>query len=651
MARRIFQTLCLALIAMLGTAFWATAARADTASVQTAWRLLDYIAVDYAGAVADGRVISTAEYAEMTEFSAEVQTRMRELPDATAKGLVQQADALAATIARKAPPAEVAEQARALGRALLAAHPVPLAPERLPDPARGRALYAAQCASCHGLDGGGNGPAAANLDPPPIDFTDATRARQRSVFALQQVVEQGIDGTAMPSFAHLSAEDRWALAFYIGRFAYPEALAPAGERLWHDRPELRRQITNLDALTGLTPAALAERLGEDDARALTAYLRATPEVVLASHGHPLALTRERLAESLTAYKSGDRREAARLALSAYLDGFEPVEPLLATRDAALMPRIERAMGELRAAIARAAPASDVAARVEALDALFGEAEAALAPERASTASSFIGALTILLREGLEALLVVVAMVAFLRKAERPEVLPYVHGGWIAALAAGGLTWAAATKLIAVSGASRELTEGVGGLFAAVVLLSVGIWMHGKAQADAWQRYIRAKLTHALSRRSAWFLFGLAFVVVYREAFETILFFTALWSDGNNGAVAAGAAAATATLAGIAWAMLRYSRRLPIAQFFRYSSALIAVLAVVLAGKGVAALQEAGVLGVDPLAGVPRLDAFGLYPTVEVVAAQLITVAALTVGFWYNRRSANRRGPPHLGAAE
>src|SRR3546814_1762119 len=120
------------------------------------------------------------------------------------------------------------------------------------------------------------------------------------------------------------------------------------------------------------------------------------------------------------------------------------------------------------------------------------------------------------------------------------VLPYVHAGWIGALAAGGMTWAIATYVIGISGASRELTEGFGSLIAAVVLLSVGIWMHGKAQADQWQRYIREKLSRALSRQSAWFLFGLAFIVVYREVFETILFYAALWTQGNGGGRVAGA---------------------------------------------------------------------------------------------------------------
>src|SRR3546814_12873854 len=117
----------------------------------------------------------------------------------------------------------------------------------------------------------------------------------------------------------------------------------------------------------------------------------------------------------------------------------------------------------------------------------------------------------MLREGLEALLIVVAMIAFLRKAERSDVLPYVHAGWIGALAAGGMTWAIAPYVIGISGASRELTEGFGSLIPAVVLLSVGIWMHGQAQAAQCQRYIRKKLSRDLSRHPPWFLFRPAFI--------------------------------------------------------------------------------------------------------------------------------------------
>lgn len=255
-------------------------------------------------------------------------------------------------------------------------------------------------------------------------------------------------------------------------------------------------------------------------------------------------------------------------------------------------------------------------------------------------SSFFAAFTVLLREGLEALLIVVVMLTLLRKAERHEILSYVHGGWIAALVAGVLTWAAATYLIAISGADRELTEGFGSLLAAIVLLWVGIWMHGKSQADAWQRYIRDKLGQAISRGSTWGLFGLTFIVVYREVFETILFYTAIWSREHGAAVIAGAGTAIIVLAAIAWILMRYGRVLPVGKFFAYSSALLAVLCVVLIGKGVSALQEAGWLPISPLAGFIRVEVLGVYPTVQGLSAQVVMATLLLIGFWNNQRIAS-----------
>jgi len=221
----------------------------------------------------------------------------------------------------------------------------------------------------------------------------------------------------------------------------------------------------------------------------------------------------------------------------------------------------------------------------------------------------------------------------------------VHYGWASALVAGVATWWAATSLISISGAARELTEGFGSILAALVLLFVGVWMHGKGQADEWQRYIRQKMGHALSKGSAWFLFSLAFVAVYREIFETILFYAALSAEGGAAPVVAGAAAGAALLALIAVLMLRYSQRLPIGKFFTYSSILIAILAVVLAGKGVAALQEAGLIGVVPLNHVPRITMIGLFPSVQPIAAQIVILAALLLGFGWNRRVSIRRSQP------
>ena len=611
---------------------------AQSNDAQTAWRLLDYLAVDYGGAVRDGKIVSASEYSEMREFSASASERIAALPDNPAKNkLIAQSRSFQALVEHKASPETVAQAARALGADLLRAYPVPLGPRQIPDLARGATLFAQNCASCHGSRGDAKTPMARQLDPPPIAFSDRSRASQRSPFALYQVISQGLDGTAMQSFAILPDADKWALAYRAGEFAYPAALARRGERIWNGDPSVRRAIPNLDALSSLSETQLASRIGADDAGAVIAYLRSNPGA-LASRASPLTIARERLGQSLEAYRAGKNDEAKRLALSAYLDGFEPVEPMLSARNATLLARVEQSMGEFRAGIAANRDPAEISAQAAQIQSLFDEAETSLAPDRTSDASAFLGALTILLREGLEALLIVVAMLAFVRKADRTELARPIHYGWTDALAAGALTWLVATSLISVSGASRELTEGFGSLLAAAVLLFVGIWMHGKAQAGQWQRYIREKLHSAVTGNSRWFLFSLAFIAVYREVFETILFFTAMAAEGSVGSLIVGGLVGAALLAAIAIAMLRFSQRLPIGKFFGYSSALVAVLAVVLAGKGVAALQEAGLISIHPLSAIPRISMLGLFPTLQGIAVQVATFLILLGGFAWNRRA-------------
>ena len=611
-------------------------ANAEEPDVRTTWRLLDYIAVDYASAVSEGRVADEFEYREMVEFSDVVARQIAALPDTKDnQALIRRSDQLRALIANKEPAERVGRLARALAASLLTAYPVPLAPSQAPDLDRARTLFAQNCASCHGAAGSAPPAAMQALDPPPIDFTDIDRARQRSAFGLYQVITQGLEGTSMASFASLSDEDRWALAFHAGSIAFEDVAK--GERIWREDDGIRQLVPDLETLAALTPESLAEQIGEDRALAVMAYLRANPDAVgQANDAGSLAFVRDTLDRSLSAYRAGNREEARQLALSAYLDGFEPLEALLATRDGGLMREVEQALGQFRAGIESGANPSELQQLRARIDSLLARAEEALAPEAASEISTFLGAFTILLREGIEAILVVIAMIAFVKKSHRFEVLPYVHGGWIAALLAGVATWVLATYFVSISGASREMTEGIGALLAAVILVSVGIWMHGKSQAEEWRRYIQEKMGKALSRGSAWFLFGLAFVVVYREAFETILFYAALWNPQSSGIILAGALSAVALLAFIAWVMLRYSRKLPITQFFRYSAILIAILAVILAGKGVGAFQEAGVLSATFIAGLPRLAELGFFPTVETIGAQLLTLLALIAGFRISR---------------
>ncbi|MFC6189158.1 MULTISPECIES: cytochrome c/FTR1 family iron permease [Lysobacteraceae] len=616
-------------------------AESPAANPRQTWQMLDYIAVDYAGAVQGGRVVAPSEYAEMQEFAGAVRTQLASLP-ATPKqpALLAQADRLAVAVATKAEPAQVAALARGLADDLLADYPIGAVPTSPPEPTRATALYAQQCAACHGPSGRGDGPAAAGLDPPPIAFTDADRAAQRTPLALYEVISQGVPGTGMASFAGLPDADRWALAFYVGSLAYSPQARADGEALWRKNADAHGRIPTLEALTRTREADLATSLPATQANAIVAYLRSRPQAVnepVAGAG-PLALARQRLADSQHAYAAGDIAQATTLALSAYLDGVEPIEPTLAARNTALLRDIETAMARYRTQLGRRTAPADIAAQATKINALFDRAEAVLQDSHTDTTTAFLGSFTILVREGLEALLIVIGMIAFLRKAERREVLPYVHAGWAGALLAGAVTWAAATYLVDISGANREVTEGVSALFAAAVLLSVGIWMHQKSLAGRWQHYLHAKLSAALSRRSAVFLFVLAFVAVYREVFETILFYIAMWSEQASAAILAGLVAGSVVLAAVAFWMLRVSKRLPIGRFFSISSILIAVLAVILVGKGIAALQEAGWVS-QALVQAPRIEWLGMYPSWQSLLAQVVVAIAAVVGFIVNTRSA------------
>lgn len=631
----------LLVVAALLLASQFAAAQTSESAVRQLWQLIDYTGVDYGGAVSGGKVTSAAEYAEMQEFAERAVQQAQALPENAGKqAMVNAVRALHEAVSSKADAAQVASLAREANTRLLAAYPVPVAPRKAPDLQRGQTLYQAECASCHGLAGQADGPLAAKLEPKPIAFADRERAASRSLMALYQVASQGVPGTSMQAFSALSDEDRWAVALYAGTLSHDDAMRQRGAQLWRTDPRAKRSVADLVALSTQSEGSLADALGSADAaRDLTAYLRSQPQAVLSASLSGLPLAHTRLQESLTAAREGDASRATRLGLSAYLDGFEPLEPMLAARNKALMTQIEATMLSYRAALSNG-KLSEAEAAARQLDGLFGQAETELSAGASDAATTFAGALTILLREGVEALLIVVGMVAFLRKANRTDVLRHVHAGWIAALAAGGLTWAIATYVVGISGASREVTEGLSSLFAAVVLLGVGLWMHQKSSAGRWQAYLKDKLSSAMSRRSAWALFGLSFIAVYREVFETVLFFSALAVEGHKGALLGGLASGIAMLALIAWLLLRSSARMPIGKFFSLSSVLVAVLAVVLAGKGVAGLQEAGWLSANPMAW-PHVQVLGMYPSAETAAAQIVVLLIALAGFGLNALQARR----------
>ncbi len=605
--------------------------------------LLDYLGVDYPGTVQDGRVADQGEYDEQVEFATNVRAMIGELPARPERaGLEAAAGRLAGAIRDKRPGAEVAAIAGELRGRIIDVYQVRVSPRQAPDLTSAPADFATHCAICHGAAGQGDGPAAGGLTPPPADLTDAARQGQLSVFGLYNTITLGIKGTAMTGFPALSEAQRWALAFHVSTLAGGDAERARGATLWK-RGTGTRELGDLRALVMATPREVSARLGNDGA-AVLAHLRGEPSAVGVGRESALDRSARLLGESLEAYRQGDAPRAHRLAITGYLEGFELVEAPLSAVDGALKSRIETEMMRYRSMLQAGAPVDTVEAQGRGIQALLVTARQRLDAARLSPATIFTSALVILLREGLEAMLVLAALIALLIKAGRRDALRYVHAGWISALALGGVTWVAATYLITLSGANREITEGVSALLAAAMLLYVGFWMDRHAHAARWKAFIETRVPSALSGRTMWALGAISFLAVYREAFETVLFYQALWLEaGPDGhlAVGAGFAAALMGLVVLAWLILKVGLRLPLGWFFGAGAILMAILAVMLAGKGVAALQEAGALPVGPL-DLPAIPSLGLYPTWQGVLTQLAVVGVIVAAFAYSRWASWRR---------
>jgi high-affinity iron transporter len=168
-------------------------------------------------------------------------------------------------------------------------------------------------------------------------------------------------------------------------------------------------------------------------------------------------------------------------------------------------------------------------------------------------------------------------------------------------------------------------------------------MHGKSQARQWQEYLDRRLAGALAGRTRWALASVSFLAVYREAFETVLFYEALAVQAGPGGglpLLGGLAAAAAALFVLGGLIVRGSVRLPFGLFFGASAALLALLSVVLAGKGVAALQAAGWIAVHEVR-FPSLPVIGLYANLQSLLLQAALVVVIAAGFAYTRRAAAR----------
>ena len=595
-------------------------ASTHTEGLRQLLQLTEYIGVDYSSAIADGKIIDQGEYQEMLNFSTIiVEKSVTQLSDE--QQIKTLAQSLFYAVQEKQTVVKIQTLTAELKNVLITISPQLSLPTSLITPVKVKQLFQSNCGSCHGMTGQGDGELASQLNPKPTNFTDKARALDRSVLGLYDVVTGGLDGTAMPSFKHLTADQRWSLAFYTGSLAFIS-----------DQKQHNYADAEVNAKVDFSPADFIQFTPNELYSAKTniengaiEHLRANPQVLFSQSKSPLTIARTQLKKALVAYQKNDFILAQQLAVSAYLDGFELIENSLDAYDSSLRKAIESNLLGLRQKINDKKYSGDVKVSVTAIIVQLEQAESLMTESSMSNTTLFSASFIILLREGLEALLVVIALFTILMRSDKKEAVKYVHFGWIAALFAGVATWLIAQNLVTISGASRETMEGVAALFAAIVLFYVGFWMHNKSQADQWQRYVQQNINKSLKAGTLWGISGLAFIAVYREVFETVLFYQSLLTQtasSQQHVLFSGFGAAVAILVIIAWLMIKYSIRLPIGRFFSITTYLLLTLSFILAGKAIAALQEAAIISITPFPIDFQISWLGINSTWQGIALQV-----------------------------
>ncbi len=577
-------------------------ASADEGPARAAQRLvavLQYVASDYPAAVESQ---SEVELEEQHAFLGEAQTIAKDLAATypAAASWSPRLAALDARIEKLEDPAAVKKDALALVEDVVAATGIVRSPRQPPDLARGKALYDAQCASCHGATGAADTEIAGKLDPKPLSFLEGPRADALTAYRIFNTTVFGLQGTAMAAFPNLDEADRWAVAFHVMRLRQGACTG--------DAPRV-----SLERLANATDAELATAHGGGAVPCLRAKMPAVDADAQLLFAKGLVERATRLA------KAGDGKAARQAILDAYLSGIEPVEPLLRSRDAQLVVQIEEAFLAMRMAIERGDRDVDAhGARIASL------LETARRSGSKTTERSVFGlSLLILLREGFEVTVVLGALLAVLKKAGATKQAWIVHAGWIAALIVGALVFFFARKWIA--GSNREWVEGVVAIAAVFMLLYAAFWINARANTRKMMGELRDKMKGALSGgselRVGAGLFVISFSAMLRESVETAMFLQGLAIDSAR-ATAWGALAGLVLLIALVFAMGRFGLKLPMKVLFDVSTAVLFATAVVLLGKGIHALQEVGVVPLRPIPMV-RIDLLGVYPDAWSLGAQAL----------------------------
>jgi high-affinity iron transporter len=580
--------------------------------------LLDYLAGDYGGAVQNGKVISKDEYAEQIEFAETVSLLAHTIPEvSTNTDVVAKISILKQKIENKADAKDVAASAREAQKLLINALNIKVAPTHLPSFENGQKLFANNCISCHGQNGLGDGPNGKGLDPKPANFHNKERMSEISIFHCFNTIRMGVPGTGMVAWHELSDKDVWDLATYVMGLRYKDQ----NIKEFSSAPKL-----SLTDLTTLTDDQIKNKIegSEENKNKALAFLRTYNNKDNDNDG--IKKARTLLENAKETYEKGDLKQAEKLAINAYLEGVEPIEPALKANKPELLPVIESAMAEFRKEVKKENNLSVIEEKISDINLVLTEIQEAIQKEEMSFGVAFGGSFAIILREGFEAVLVIITLLSVLKAFSNKKAIIAVHAGWILALGVGVLTWLLSGVLINISGMGQEMMEAVTSVFAVVILLYFGFWLHRQTEIGRWKKFIEEKVQNAVENSNLIAIGSISFMAAYREAFETVLFIRTIWTQsgvaGKNG-IGFGLVSAFAIIFIFSILAVKYSKKLPIKNLFKVSAWMMCVLAFILAGKAVHAFQAVGLIGISLLPVKFSVELIGVHSTTQTLLAQII----------------------------
>ena len=349
-------------------------------------------------------------------------------------------------------------------------------------------------------------------------------------------------------------------------------------------------------------------------------------------------------EAVTTYSNDNAMDVGDTFSDLYFDVFEGegMEQEIALSDPALKTKLESQFNAVISHAMRSAPKVDVEKSWKVLSKSLQQTTDSHSPKDGSFTGVLLQSFFILLREGFEAMLVIMALVTYLRRTN-PEKVRIIWYGVYLALIASFATAYLITSVYEVSGEAQEALEGVTMLLAAAVLFYVSYWLISKSESTKWQKYINTKIDFAVEKGSAYTLALAAFLAVYREGAETVLFYQALalGASGQSMALVSGFALASVSLIILFFIMRSATMRLPMGLFFSVTAILLYYLAFVFVGKGILELQLAHWVSSTPIESMISIEFLGIFPTIEGVISQLVFLLPLPIAYWVLSRKGKK----------